>query len=38
MRMILLIAVREYAENVKTKGFWAGILLFPIILFAFILI
>ncbi len=32
MRMILLIALREYAENVKTKGFWAGILLFPLIL------
>ena len=34
MRMILLIALREYAENVKTKGFWAGILLFPVILVA----
>lgn len=32
MRMTLLIALREYAENVKTKGFWAGILLFPLIL------
>ena len=32
MRMIRLIALREYAENVKTKGFWAGILLFPLIL------
>lgn len=32
MRMIRLIAMREYAENVKTKGFWAGILLFPLIL------
>lgn len=32
MRMILLIALREYGENVKTKGFWAGILLFPLIL------
>jgi len=30
--MIRLIALREYAENVKTKGFWAGILLFPLIL------
>ena len=27
MNMIRLIALREYAENVKTKGFWAGILL-----------
>ena len=32
MKMIILIALREYAENVKTKGFWAGILLFPLIL------
>ena len=32
MRMMRLIAMREYAENVKTKGFWAGILLFPLIL------
>lgn len=32
MKMIRLIAMREYAENVKTKGFWAGILLFPLIL------
>ena len=32
MKMILLIALREYGENVKTKGFWAGILLFPLIL------
>ena len=32
MNMIRLIALREYAENVKTKGFWAGILLFPILL------
>ena len=32
MRMIRLIAMREFAENVKTKGFWAGILLFPLIL------
>ena len=32
MNMIRLIAWREYMENVKTKGFWAGILIFPIIL------
>ena len=31
MNMIRLIAWREYMENVKTKGFWAGILIFPII-------
>ena len=36
MRYAFLIALREYAENVKTKGFWIGILLFPIILLAFI--
>ncbi len=34
MKMIWLIAAREYAENVKTKGFWIGILLFPMILIA----
>jgi ABC-2 type transport system permease protein len=34
MKMIWLIAAREYAENVKTKGFWIGILLFPMILVA----
>jgi len=27
-----LVALREYAENVKTKGFWIGILLFPVLL------
>ncbi len=31
MNMIRLIAWREYMENVKTKGFWVGILIFPII-------
>lgn len=31
MNMIWLIAWREYMENVKTKGFWAGILIFPLI-------
>jgi len=31
MNMIRLIAWREYMENVKTKGFWAGILIFPLI-------
>jgi len=29
MRYALLVALREYAENAKTKGFWIGILLFP---------
>lgn len=31
MRMIGLIASREYMENVRTKGFWVTILIFPII-------
>ncbi|PCI76430.1 MAG: hypothetical protein COB20_10685 [SAR86 cluster bacterium] len=31
MNMIRLIAWREYMENVKTKGFWAGIMIFPVI-------
>lgn len=34
IRYPLLVATREYAENVKTKGFWIGVLLFPIILVA----
>ncbi len=32
MRCALLVAQREYAENAKTKGFWIGIFLFPLIL------
>lgn len=32
MNVIRLIAWREYMENVRTKGFWIGILLFPVIL------
>jgi ABC-2 type transport system permease protein len=31
MRYTLLIALREYAENAKTKGFWIGIFMFPLI-------
>lgn len=34
MKMIGLIAIREYMENVKTKGFWIGILIFPVIFIA----
>ena len=34
MKYPLLVAMREYAENVKTRGFWIGILLFPILLAA----
>lgn len=33
MKYVLLIAWREYAENAKTKGFWIGILLVPLIIF-----
>lgn len=32
MYRTLLIARREFLENVKTKGFWLGILLFPLII------
>lgn len=31
MNMVRLIALREYLENVRTKGFWIGILIFPVI-------
>src|SRR6185436_10774956 len=34
MRYVWLVAVREFAENAKTKGFWIGILLFPVLLVA----
>jgi ABC-2 type transport system permease protein len=34
MRYVFLVALREYAENAKTKGFWIGILLFPVLLIA----
>lgn len=30
MRIVRLIAWREYMENVRTKGFWIGILIMPI--------
>ena len=33
MKCALLVAWREYAENAKTRGFWLGLLLFPLILF-----
>ncbi|GBC85553.1 hypothetical protein HRbin11_02003 [bacterium HR11] len=32
MRKALLIALREYVENLRTKTFWIGILSFPVIL------
>jgi ABC-2 type transport system permease protein len=31
MNMIRLIAWREYMENIKTKGFWVTIMIFPLI-------
>jgi ABC-2 type transport system permease protein len=33
MRYIFLIAWREYIENAKTKGFWIGLCMFPLIIF-----
>ncbi|MCC6406127.1 MAG: ABC transporter permease [Planctomycetes bacterium] len=32
MRNAWLVAGREYGENVRTKGFWIGILIFPILI------
>ena len=32
MRKIGLVAWREYMENVRTKGFWIGILAFPVLI------
>jgi len=32
VKYIWLVALREYAENARTKGFWIGILIFPAIL------
>ncbi len=37
MRIIWLIAMREYLENIKTKGFWIGVLLVPIVFAAIFL-
>jgi len=36
MRRIFLVAQREYLQNVKTKGFWFGVLFFPVVLTVFI--
>ena len=38
MRYILLIALREFAENAKTKGFWIGIFTLPLIIAIMILV
>ena len=32
MKYIFLIALREFAENAKTKGFWIGIFTLPVIM------
>lgn len=34
MKYAILVALREFAENAKTKGFWLGILTFPLIIYA----
>ena len=34
MKYVWLVALREYAENAKTKGFWFGLLLFPVMMVA----
>lgn len=33
MRNAFLVALREYVENAKTKGFWIGIFMLPMVLF-----
>jgi len=33
MKYVFLVAWREYSENAKTKGFWMGIFVMPLILF-----
>jgi len=32
VRYAFYVAIREFAENVRTKGFWVGLLMFPVIL------
>ena len=38
MKRAFLVANREYLENVRTKGFWIGILMMPVILVLFAVI
>ncbi len=38
MRQVFIVAVREFAENAKTKGFWIGIFLLPAIFTASVMI
>ena len=33
MRYLWLVGWREFMENARTKGFWLGIFLFPVIIF-----
>jgi ABC-2 type transport system permease protein len=33
MKYVFLVAWREYIENAKTKGFWIGLCMFPLIIF-----
>ena len=33
MNNALLVAQREYTENIRTRGFWLGIIMMPVILF-----
>lgn len=35
MKRSLRVALREYIENIKTKGFWIGILIFPLMIWGF---
>jgi ABC-2 type transport system permease protein len=38
MSRVLLVAHRDYVQNVRTKGFWFGIFFFPVLLSAFIVV
>ena len=38
MSRAFLVAQREYVQNLRTKGFWFGILFFPVLLTAFIVV
>lgn len=38
MHSILLVAQREFVENARTKSFWIGILIFPVILGLFFVV
>src|ERR1035438_10088126 len=33
MRFVFLVAWREYIENARTRGFWIGLFMFPVIIF-----